>query len=120
MLNGETVKERHMARSAIVAGTGFNGRAQIIRKHCRPRTPVSLKREPSNKHDPNAVAVYVLVPRLGGILGTAKKRIGYVKKNTAKSLAKRLDAGEKITGRVDSIFAPPEIDHPRVTLELDY
>jgi hypothetical protein len=39
---------------------------------------------------------------------------------TAKSLAKRLDAGEKISGRVHSLFAPDEMNHPRVTIELDY
>jgi hypothetical protein len=109
-----------MSRTAIVAGTGFEGRAEIIRKHCRPGTPVSLKREPSNQHDPNAVAVSLRVPRLGGILGSSMKKIGYVKKGTAKSLARRLDEGAKISGRVHSMFAPEEMNHPRVTVELDY
>ena len=62
-----------MSRKAIVAGTGFEGRAAIIRKHCRPRMPVTLRREPKNAHDPNAVAVMLVVPRVGGLLGKAKK-----------------------------------------------
>ena len=109
-----------MSRTAILAGTGFNDRAEIIRKYCRPRMPIILTREPGNVHDPNAVAVSIAVPRLGGIFGSSNKQIGYVKKGTAKSLAKRLDAGEKINGRIDSLFAPNEMNHPRVTVELDY
>lgn len=109
-----------MSRTAIVAGTGFEGRAAIIRKYCGPRMPIKLRREPGNTHDPNAVAVLVVVPRLGGLLGSAFKKIGYVKKGTARSLAKRLDAGQEITGRIESLYAPREMNHPRVTIELDY
>lgn len=109
-----------MGRSAIVAGTGFEGRGTVIQRHCKEGRHVILERETNNKHDKNAVAVYIVIPRLFGLLGSSLKQIGYIKSNTAKSLAKRMDAGETITGYVKSYYAPQGRDHPRVTLELEY
>jgi hypothetical protein len=109
-----------MTRTAIVAGTGFEGRDKIIRKHCRAGVPVFLRRDPSNKHDPNAVAVLLDVPRVGGLFGSTRKQIGFIKAHTAKSLSKRLDQGEEIKGSVKSLYAPEGRDFPRVTVELDY
>lgn len=57
----------------------------------RPGKPAYLKREPDNEHDANAVAVY-------GVADTGRRRkIGYVNKGLARSVAKRLDSGEKIS-----------------------
>jgi len=41
------------------------------------------------------------------------------KKGTAKSLAKKMDAGVSVNGSVSNYFTPEEISHPRVTVELD-
>jgi len=109
-----------MGKSAIVAGTGFEGRALIIQRHCEEGKEVILKREPNNKHDENAIAVYFQVPRLFGLLGTAEKQIGYIKANTAKSLAKKMDSGKQVKGHVKSFYSPEGREHPRVTLELEY
>lgn len=49
-------------------------------------TPVRLVREPNNQHDPNAIGVYA---------SGARRPAGYVNKQNARRLAKRLDAGEK-------------------------
>jgi hypothetical protein len=104
-----------VGRNAIVAGTGFEGRASIIGRHCKVGSEVVLKREPNNQHDSNAVAVYLVVPRFFGIFGNAHKQIGYIKKNTAKSLAKKMDAGVSVSGSVKSYFSPGAMNHPRVT-----
>lgn len=109
-----------MGRRSIVAGTGFEGRARIIKRHCREGTPVVLKRESNNPHDENAIAVYLKVSRLGGMFGSALKQIGYIKASTAKSLAKKMDGGTKVTGWVNSYYAPDGKEHPRVSLELEY
>lgn len=113
-----------MGKAAIVAGTGFknnNGsdRASIIRKYVREGTKVFLVREPDNKYDPNAVAVYITTGGLFG-LGARKKQIGYIKAKRANVIAKKLDAGESIFGFVRSFHAPEGRDYPRVSLELDY
>lgn len=108
-----------MAKSSIVTGTGFEGRKSIIDRYCKEGRGVVLKREPNNSHDENAVAVYLRVPRLFGLLGASKKQIGYIKSNTAKSLAKKMDSGTKVTAYVKSFYAPEGMDHPRVTIELD-
>jgi hypothetical protein len=107
-----------MKKSAIVAGTGFEGRASLIRKHCREGLKAVLKREPSNRHDENAVAVLLEVPRLGGLLGTKLIQVGYIKANTAKSLAKKMDEGANVGAFVKSFYAPADRDFPRITLEV--
>lgn len=109
-----------MGRSATVAGTGFEDREFIIKRHCKDGLPVTLRREPHNKHYKNAIAVYLSIPRLGGLFGRSLKKIGYVKAHSAKSLAKRMDSGQHINGRVKSFDAPEDREFPRVSLELDY
>jgi hypothetical protein len=109
-----------MTHSAVVAGTGFEGREIIIRKYCRDGMPVVLKRERHNPHDSNAIGVYIYTPRMGGLLGKKLSMIGHIEVNAAKSFAKRMDSGEKIIGHIKSFYAPPDRDHPRVTLHLNY
>ncbi len=106
-------------RTAILTGTGYEGRDKIIKRHCREGLPVVLKREPRNEYDENAIAAYLVTPKLFGLLGNSKKMIGYIKANTAKSLAKKMDAGSSVTGEVKSYYAPENRDHPRVTVYLD-
>jgi len=79
-----------MGRHVIVAGTGFEGRASIIQKHCRNGQRVELRRERSNRHDPNAIAVYLETPFLFGLFGTRLRQIGYIKAPAADGLSKRL------------------------------
>ena len=111
-----------MGRTANVAGTGYinsdgSRRRNIIRRFVREDMRVTLRRDP---HDINAVAVYVSAPRLFGLLGTTLKQIGYLKASAAINVAKKMDSGESLTGRVGSYYAPPGEDHPRVSLVLKY
>jgi hypothetical protein len=103
---------------AIVAGTGFEGRDQIIKKYCREGRRVRLVREPDNPHDANAIAVYLLVPRL--MFLRTQKMIGYIKAARASRLHKRLDKGEVPKAYVSSFYSPPDMEFPRVTLEIDF
>src|SRR5687767_8754864 len=107
-----------MRKTAILAGTGFEGRQRLIRSYCRDGNPVVLTREPHNPHDPNAVAVYIEVPRIGALPGSSPKQIGYIKASTAKSLAKVMDSGTRIKAQVKSFWAPGDREFPRVTLEI--
>ena len=109
-----------MGKDAIVAGTGFEGRDQVIRRHCREGMPVRLRREPHNEHDQNAIAVYFSVPRLFGLLGQAQLQIGYIKAAAAKGLAAKMDAGVPVTGYVKSFYAPDGRVFPRVSLRLEW
>lgn len=114
-----------MGRNAIVAGTGFansdgSNRAYIIHKHCRDGMPVRLVREPNNQYDKDAIAVYISVPRLFGLLGQSFVQIGYIKASAADNLAKKMDSGTTISASVASYYAPEGRDHPRVSLKLEY
>lgn len=107
-----------MGIAAIVAGTGYEGREAVIRRLCRVGMVVTLRREPQNQHDPNAIAVYMKSPRLFGLLGHSEHKIGYIKTRAAKRIAQQIDQGVAVTGSVRSFYAPDGRDHPRVSLEL--
>jgi len=110
--------KRSMRKNTVIVGTGFEGRAHLIRKYCREGLKVDLIREPNNKYDSNAVAVYLKAPRLGGLLGSHLTQVGYIKANTAKSLAKTMDSGTNISAHVKSFWAPDNLEFPRITLEI--
>ena len=109
-----------MGRTINVVGTGYknsdgSSRRNIIRRFVRENMPVTLRLEP---HDINAVAVYVSVPRLFGLPGTTLKQIGYLKSSAVIGIAKQMDMGERLTGRVGSYHAPPGKDLPRISRAL--
>lgn len=69
-----------------------------------PGQPAILRREPQNEFDANAVAVHA---------NTASGRlakVGYVNKGLARSLAKRMDAGESVEGLFMRGSAPGDWD----------
>lgn len=105
--------------SAIVAGTGFEGRASLIRAHCREGSPIDLRREPTNPHDPEAIAVWMRCNLLFGLVKTWKK-IGYIKAARADGLAPKIDSGVIVVehASVRSFYAPSGRDHPRVSLSI--
>ncbi|MCF6225588.1 MAG: HIRAN domain-containing protein [Xanthomonadales bacterium] len=107
-----------MRKNAVVAGTGFEGRTNEVRSHCKVGKKVILIREPNNNFDENAIAVYLEVPKLFGILGSSEIQIGYVKASTAKSLAKKMDKGVELSASVISYFAPSGKEFPRVSIEV--
>ena len=105
--------------AAIVAGTGFEGRDQLIRMRCKQGAAVDLVREPANAHDPNAIAVYL---HSTGLFGLIKRRdhIGYVKASRAAGMANKLDSGSMKVLRcfVASFYAPENDKIPRVSLTI--
>jgi hypothetical protein len=109
-----------MKRNVILAGTGFDSRLSIIRRHCKIGATAVLKREPDNPHDPNAIEVFIEVRRLFGLFDGGLEKIGYIKANTAKILAKLMDKGSSIQASVVNMYAPPDRNYPKVILELDY
>ncbi|MBC8236613.1 MAG: HIRAN domain-containing protein [Helicobacteraceae bacterium] len=107
-----------MRKNAIVAGTGFEGRDKIIKAHCKDGMKVILKRDPTNQHDKYAISVLLEIPKLFGLLGKSYKSIGFIKSNTAKSLAKKIDNGILVSAKIVSYYAPSDRDFPRVTIEV--
>ena len=107
-----------MAKHAVV-GTGFEGRAGSIRKYCKVGMLVTLMREKNNNHDDNAIAVYITVKTLFGLI-KSKHQIGYIRAAAAKKIAKRIDAGEKYSVFIDAIHAQEWKDSPDVTLDLKF
>ncbi|WP_374594771.1 HIRAN domain-containing protein [Sphingosinicella sp.] len=74
---------------------------QTVLRHCEPGDPVKLLREPKNAHDRNAIFVTTLNGR----------GVGYIKRDEAPELARRLDAHEKCSAQIQKIKGGME-DYP--------
>ena len=106
---------------AIVAGTGFEGRAPNIRRFCREGVAVQLRREPYNPYDKDAIAVYMRCSQLFG-LWRPWMSIGYVKAARADGLAPKMDSGQYKVRRayVHSFDVYPGLEHPRVSIQIEF
>lgn len=72
--------------------------------------PVELVREPDNMHDPNAVAVHLVMA------GDERRPLGHLPASVAERLAPSLDAGDKWEAEVDEVKVDPEREHPGLTI----
>ena len=80
---------------------------------------VVLRKGPATEETAQAVAVYLGVRRLFGLLRTSYAQIGYLDPLAAASIAARLDSGAEVRARVKSVYAPEEKDSPRVSLIIE-
>jgi len=71
-------------RVAGVAGAGLHHADALQDPGAAPGEPLTLRRDPANPHDPNAIAV----------LTASGAQLGFVPREVAEALAPRLDAGE--------------------------
>jgi hypothetical protein len=71
-------------RVAAVAGAARHHDAQLQSAAAAPGTSLELRRDPSNAHDPNAIAVHV---------AGAAAQLGWVPRELAAEIAGELDAG---------------------------
>lgn len=106
-----------MEYNLTLSGTGFDGRDKLIRQHVREGAPIHLVREPDNKFDRNAIGAYIELRPWFFPFISMRRHIGYINKTKAASIAKRIDAGGKITrAYVRSFYAPDEKTFPRVSI----
>jgi hypothetical protein len=80
---------------------------------------VLLRKGPASVETSHAVAVYLAVPRLFGLLRSSYAQIGYLDPAAAALIASRLDSDKEVRARVKSVYAPEEKDSPRVTLVIE-
>lgn len=91
-LNGSPEKPKHKEiylQSITVAGTSHIPNIEDLADHIKEGTELSLVRNAGNKHDKNAVALY-----LNG------QRVGYVSKEKNEIIAHMMDAGKTFVCRV--------------------
>jgi hypothetical protein len=79
--DGPELAERGL-RVVGVAGAGRHHADAIASDAVTPGSPLELRRDPENEHDPNAIAV-----QAGGV------QVGWVPREVAVELAPELDAG---------------------------
>lgn len=76
-----------------IAGVTFEGRqAQLEEEHVG--NEITLKREPANRYDKNAIAVWSR---------QSKKQLGYVPRRVAAELAPIMDRQTKMRATIESI-----------------
>lgn len=74
-----------------VVGVTFDGRQEII-KQLTQKDIVTLRREPTNKYDTNAIAVF-----------TEKGQVGYLAKDYSSILAPMMDAGTQFSATIAEV-----------------
>ena len=106
---------------AVLAGTGYEGRADVIRRMGRKGSKLRLVREPANKHDANAIRVDLECRFLFGLL-KLYRHIGYIQAARAARLAPKIDGGaiRLLDASIVNLYAPPEQYFPDVTIEVNY
>ena len=102
--------------NAIVAGTGFYKPHLVGTYLCCAGTAVQLRREPSNAHDRNAIAVCVRDPIIGLIPRWTK--MGHLKAPLAARLAPKIDAGLVLEAKVMSVWNAEGLEHPRISIVI--
>lgn len=104
-----------------LVGTGYDGRAPVIRRFARLGSVVHLRRDAANAHDPNAIAIDLEVPLLWG-LWRPRRHIGFVPKERAARLASRLDSGDLVVQRahITNLYGLDWKDFPDVTVTVEY
>jgi hypothetical protein len=88
---GETDLEparRILLQESPLAGYQYH-RGPGIWPFLRPGEPLILRREPANRHDPNAIAVWF-----------RNDHLGYVPRRENKTLAQMMDRGEELEARI--------------------
>jgi hypothetical protein len=89
-----------------VAGVSFrnadgSSRQGYIRDFCRPGMEIILRREPHNRYDSNAVAVWVKRSVL--IIFTSEIQIGYLNAQVAEEIAEYIDDGGMVVGQITEV-----------------
>jgi hypothetical protein len=78
--------ERIRSEKTYVAGTKYH---QETANHCRKGDPVQLVRDPANKFDPNAIAVF-----------HGPSQLGFVPKDLAADLRPHFDSGAAFSSKI--------------------
>ena len=80
-----------LIQDSPIAGFQFH-RGDEIWPSLTVGAPLTLVREPNNRHDANAVAVYF-----------QKDKLGYVPRGENSAIAQMLDRGEKLSGTINQL-----------------
>ena len=100
-----------------VAGVNYENRNQLVQKYCKTGMKVRLVCEPENKHDTDALAVYLVV-KSWIFRNESIHKIGYHPQNTRKSkLVKHLNDGGNVSTVVGYIR---EFDSGKVKVSIDF
>ena len=81
--------------------TNGTDRQDYIQRYCKEDKELSLKREPNNTYDSNAIAIFVKTKIF--FFKSAKFQIGYVSADIAQQLAPYIDKGGIVTSSIKNL-----------------
>jgi hypothetical protein len=104
----------------VVTGTGREGRAAIIRSHCKEGASAEVHRNLTNSNPDESLEVWLQCRYAFGLIKSWKK-IGYVEGGRYATIAHQLENGQLRvrSSVVNSFFAPLDREQPQVALELE-
>ena len=91
----QTEPARILIQESPLAGFQYH-QGEIAWSHLRPSQPLRLVREPDNRHDPRAVAVY-----------WRETKLGYVPRTENTAVAQLLDHGQTLEARIATLKQDP-------------
>jgi predicted enzyme related to lactoylglutathione lyase len=81
--------------------TNDTDRQDYIQRYCKKGKELSLKREPNNTYDSNAIAVFIKTKIF--FIKSAKFQIGYISADIAQRLAPYIDKGGIVTSSIKDV-----------------
>jgi hypothetical protein len=99
-------------RTTIVGSKYQDGAVRRLAHMTTVGLPIILTREPTNEHDPNAVACHT----------ADGQRLGYVPRQTNEPIARALDAGQKVTAKLcaEAVIYKDELKFaPKIAIQIE-
>lgn len=91
-------------------------RQDIIKRHCHDGQSLQVVREPDHEFDENAIALWVVIPRL---IFKSKGRIGYIASDLTEDLAPFVDKGNRLEAKVLNVIGGDEGRSFAVNVEIE-
>lgn len=82
-LGRDALRERGLLTCGVAGAAAHHGDV-LANEEVQPGAPLTLRRDPANEHDPDAIAVHA-----------GEGQLGWVPRELAAELAPKLDAGEE-------------------------
>lgn len=110
-------KKNFHTKVAGVTAKNDNGssRQNYIRTYCKSGMPLTLVRQPNNRFDSNAIAVFINARTL--LVFSGLVQIGFLSADVAKTLAPLIDAGAIFVCQITEITGG-EADRPSLGVNI--
>ena len=101
---GKKKKYPHSFNSKVAGVTRKNpdgkDRQAIIKKHCKPRMSLILKRELDNQYDSHATGVWI---KIRSLFSSSEAQIGYLNRSVAREVVDHIESGRTARAKISNL-----------------